>query len=78
MPVPCVGEHTTDGSEASERLGAVSAEEILHVAYISREDVTSVLDTSRETLEEAVAYVRYLIVGHRRSETELEVLLLIV
>ena len=70
VPVPLRREQTADGSEAAERLGAFRREEILHVAYVTREHLAAVLDASGERLEEAVVDVCHLILGLLRHIAE--------
>ena len=54
IPVPHGWEKAADGSKAAERLRSVCRKHVFHVAHIAAEHITAVLDTGRDTLQEAV------------------------
>ena len=54
IPVPHGREEAADGSEATERLGTLSREDVLHVVNIRGENMPAVLDAGGDALEEAV------------------------
>lgn len=77
MPIPHRREQTAQGTKTAQALGSLLGEHILHVAHITSQYVPSILDTGRETLEEAEADVGHLVIHHHGmiEETKLHALL---
>ena len=63
IPVPVGREQVANGSEATNRLSTLGAEDVFQVVDIGRQYIPSVFDACGETLEEAI------LDGHRFIET---------
>lgn len=72
VPIPHRREETAQGSETAQTLGTLLGEYIFHIAYIARKHIPAILHTSRETLEEAITDMGYLVIEHHRMIVEAE------
>lgn len=70
VPIPHRREQAAQGSETTQTLGTFLGEDILHIAYIARQYIPTILDTRRETLEEAVADMGNLVILENRMIIE--------
>ena len=63
MPIPYRREHTSYGSETSERLSTIGREYIFQVTDITAENIPTIFDTSRKALKEAVINVNGFVIA---------------
>ena len=78
MPIPHRREQAAQSSETAQTLGSFLGEHILHITYVASQDVPAILDTGRETLEETITDMGYLVIEHYRMivEAKLHILLI--
>ena len=70
VPIPHRREQAAQGSETTQTLGSFLGEHILHIAYVASQDIPAILDTGRETLEETITDMGYLVIEHHRMIVE--------